>query len=70
VGGSHCFAGAGERVNPLVLDRPVNGRSFRAYVEQKLAPTLRAGDIVVADNLGSHKVNGVRENHPATSREH
>jgi len=46
---------------PLVLDRPVNVRSFRAYVEQKLAPTLRAGDLVVADNLGSHMVNGVRE---------
>jgi transposase len=47
-------------VAPLVLDRPINGRSFRAYVEQFLAPTLRAGDIVVADNLGSHKVAGVR----------
>ena len=48
-------------VAPLVLSRPVNGRSFRAYVEQFLAPTLAPGDIVVADNLGSHKVAGVRE---------
>ena len=48
-------------VAPLVLDRPINGASFRAYVEQFLAPTLGAGDIVVADNLGSHKVAGVRE---------
>ncbi len=48
-------------VAPLVLSRPVNGRSFRAYVERFLAPTLAPGDIVVADNLGSHKVAGVRE---------
>jgi len=48
-------------VAPLVLDGPINGRSFRAYVEQSLAPILRPGDIVVADNLGSHKVAGVRE---------
>ena len=44
-----------------MLDRPINGRSFRAYVEQFLAPTLKQGDIIVADNLGSHKVAGVRE---------
>lgn len=44
----------------MVLDRPINGRSFRAYVERFLAPTLAPGDIVVADNLGSHKVAGVR----------
>lgn len=48
-------------VAPLVLDGPINGRAFRAYVEQFLAPTLHPGDIVVADNLGSHKVAGVRE---------
>ena len=48
-------------VAPLVLDGPINGAAFRAYVEQFLAPTLSAGDIVVADNLGSHKVAGVRE---------
>jgi transposase len=48
-------------VAPLVLDRPINGRAFKAWVEQCLAPTLTHGDIVVADNLGSHKVAGVRE---------
>jgi transposase len=48
-------------VAPLVLDGAINGRSFRAYVEQFLAPTLTPGDIVIADNLGSHKVTGVRE---------
>ena len=48
-------------VAPAVFDGPINGRSFRAYVEQFLAPTLRPGDIVIADNLGSHKVAGVRE---------
>lgn len=48
-------------VAPLVLDGAIDGASFRAWVEQFLAPTLEAGDIVVADNLGSHKVAGVRE---------
>lgn len=44
---------------PLVLDGPINGPSFRAWVEQMLAPQLGAGDIVVMDNLSSHKVSGV-----------
>ena len=48
-------------VAPLVLNRPINGRSFKAYIEQFLVPTLMPGDVVVADNLGSHKVAGVRE---------
>ena len=48
-------------VAPLVLDRPINGQSFRAYIEQFLAPTLSAGDIVIADNLGSHKNTGARK---------
>ena len=48
-------------VAPLVLDGAINGERLRAYVEQFLAPTLSAGDIVIADNLGSHKVAGVRE---------
>lgn len=48
-------------VAPLVLDGAINGPSFRAYVEQFLAPSLRPGDVVVADNLSSHKVAGVRE---------
>ena len=46
---------------PLVVDGPMNGPLFRAYVEQHLAPTLRAGDIVILDNLPAHKVAGVRE---------
>lgn len=46
---------------PAVFDCPVNGETFRAYVEQMLVPTLRPGDIVVMDNLGSHKVAGVAE---------
>jgi transposase len=46
---------------PLVVDGAMNGDVFRAYVEQVLAPTLAAGDVVVLDNLGSHKVAGVRE---------
>ena len=46
---------------PCVIDGPINGMSFRAYVEQFLLPTLSAGDIVVMDNLGSHKSQAVRE---------
>jgi transposase len=48
-------------VAPLVLDGAINGAAFLAYIEQMLCPTLRAGDIVICDNLGSHKVSGVRE---------
>ena len=40
---------------PCVFEGPIDGESFRAYVEQVLLPTLRSGDIVVMDNLGSHK---------------
>jgi transposase len=46
---------------PFVVDGAMNGDVFRAYVEQVLAPTLAPGDIVVLDNLSSHKVAGVRE---------
>jgi len=46
---------------PLVIDGAINGDIFRAYVEQVLAPTLGPGDVVIMDNLGSHKVAGVRE---------
>jgi transposase len=46
---------------PMVVDGAINGRTFRAYVEQILAPTLKPRDIVVMDNLQSHKVAGVRE---------
>ena len=48
-------------VAPLVLDGAINGAAFLAYVEQMLCPTLRIGDIVICDNLASHKVAGVRE---------
>lgn len=48
-------------VAPLVLDGAINGEAFLAYIEQMLCPTLHAGDIVICDNLGSHKVSGVRE---------
>jgi transposase len=46
---------------PMVLDGPMHGAAFRAWVEQMLAPTLRSGDIVVMDNLPAHRVAGVRE---------
>ena len=46
---------------PMVLNGPINGAWFLAYVEQVLAPTLQAGDIVVLDNLGSHKSARIRE---------
>ena len=45
---------------PCVFDGPLNGRAFRAYVDQLLLPTLKPGDIVVMDNLGSHKSKAVR----------
>ena len=40
---------------PCVFDGPINGECFRAYVEQQLVPVLKPGDIVIMDNLGSHK---------------
>jgi transposase len=46
---------------PMVLDGPMNGAAFLAYIRIWLCPTLRPGDIVVADNLSCHKVAGVRE---------
>jgi transposase len=45
----------------VVVDGAINGDTFLAYVEQFLVPSLRPGDVVVMDNLGSHKVAGVRE---------
>jgi transposase len=49
-------------IAPLVLDGPMTGATFRAYVEQFLAPALASGDVVVVmDNLPAHKVAGVRE---------
>src|SRR3989304_1273708 len=46
---------------PCVIDGPINGQSFLAYVEQMLVPTLKPGDIVIIDNLGSHKAKAVRQ---------
>jgi transposase len=48
-------------VAPAVLDGPINGDAFLAYVEQILQPTLKPGDVVIMDNLRSHKVPGIRE---------
>lgn len=45
---------------PCVIDGPINGQSFLAYVEQCLVPTLSPGDVVIMDNLGSHKGAAVR----------
>ena len=46
---------------PCVFDGPIDGETFRAYVEQVLVPTLNSGDIVILDNLGSHKSTSVRD---------
>jgi len=45
---------------PWLLDGPINGECFRLYVEKVLVPTLRPGDIVIMDNLGSHKGKAIR----------
>jgi len=45
---------------PMVLDGPIDGAWFLAYVEQLLCPTLQPGDIVILDNLGSHRGDKVR----------
>ena len=46
---------------PFVLDGPINGDSFLLYVETQLAPTLKTGDVVILDNLSSHKGKAVRK---------
>ena len=46
---------------PCVLDGPINGQKFAAWVEQALVPTLSQGDVVIMDNLGSHKGKAVRQ---------
>jgi transposase len=51
----------GGLVAPLVLDGPINAAAFEAYVEQFLAPALKPGDIVIMDNLASHKRPKARE---------
>lgn len=56
---------AGSRVDeltaPWCLDGAMTGDAFKTYLETQLAPTLKPGDIVIADNLSSHKVAGVRQ---------
>jgi transposase len=46
---------------PAVFDGPMDGNCFLAYIEQVLAPTLQPDDIVVMDNLASHKVAGIKQ---------
>ena len=46
---------------PWLIDGPINGKGFRTYVEKVLAPTLKPGDLVIMDNLGSHKGNAARQ---------
>ena len=46
---------------PWLLEGPIDGESFRTYIERVLVPTLREGDIVIMDNLGSHKGKAVRQ---------
>ena len=45
----------------MVVDGPMDGELFLAWVEQFLCPTLQTGDIVILDNLSSHKVDGVQQ---------
>ncbi len=47
-------------VAPMVLDGPINRRAFEAYVGQVLVPELSAGDVVIMDNLSSHKSPAIR----------
>ena len=51
----------GQLTAPGVFDGPINGNCFQAYVSQVLVPTLEPGDIIVMDNLGSHKSKAVRK---------
>ena len=46
---------------PWLVEGPIDGESFRTYVEKVLLPTLRPGDIVIIDNLGSHRGKAVRQ---------
>ena len=49
---------------PCLFDGPINGERFHAYVEQVLVPTLKPGDVVILDNLGSHKGKGRAKSDP------
>ena len=55
-----CLSEAGISA-PMTVEGAVDGAVFRACIEQVLAPTLIEGDVVVMDNLGAHKVKGIRE---------
>lgn len=46
---------------PCVFDGPINGQCFRAWIDQQLIATLKPGDIVILDNLGSHKAKVIRQ---------
>ena len=46
---------------PWLFEGPMNGEMFWAWVQQGLGPTLRSGDVVILDNLATHKIRGVRE---------
>jgi transposase len=48
-----------QMVAPFVIEGAMNGETFLAYIEQCLAPTLHSGDIVIMDNVATHKINGV-----------
>jgi transposase len=48
-------------VAPMVVDGPMNGETFLAYVEQMLTREIKAGDIVILDNLPAHRVTGARQ---------
>jgi transposase len=48
-------------VAPMVIDGAMNGERFKAYVEQALAPVLKAGDTVIWDNLPAHRISGIAE---------
>ena len=56
-------------IAPFLLDRPINRVAFETYVEKVLIPELRPGDIVVMDNLSSHKGAGVRQRIEAAGAE-
>ena len=61
---SSTFVGAlrsGGMTAPWLVDAAMNGEGFLAYVTTQLVPTLKKGDVVVCDNLSSHKVGGARE---------
>ena len=59
--GVRRVAGCWDTIAPFVLDGPINGCAFKTYIEKVLVPELRTGDIVIMDNLSSHKGAKVRE---------